>query len=75
MAVLSWALRTYPGPQLMADPNLGIPSAGRKMQPLLDRKTVTTLQSEYLQAVSNDYQGTDFKDSTGWSIRLYTTFC
>ena len=27
-AVLSWALRTYPGPQMMADPSLGNPAAG-----------------------------------------------
>ena len=27
-AVLSWALRTYPGPQMMADPSLGKPVAG-----------------------------------------------
>ena len=75
MAVLSWALRTYPGPQLMADPSLGIRAAGKVMPPLLDRQTVTKLQSEYLQAVSNDYQGTDFDASTGWSIWPMTSFC
>ena len=30
LAVLSWALRTYPGPQMMADPSLGNPAAGRQ---------------------------------------------
>ena len=61
VAVLSWALRTYPGDQLMADPILhgGNPKV---LPPLLDRQTVTTLQSEYLRAVSDDYQGTDFND-------------
>ena len=57
VTMLSWALKTYPGAQLMADPSLGIPAG--KVPPLLDRETVTTLQSEYLQAVSKDYQGTD----------------
>ena len=63
VAVLSWALQTYPGPQLMADPSLGIPAG--KVSPLLDRETVTTLQSEYLKAVSKDYQGTDSNALTG----------
>ena len=41
--MLSWALKTYPGPQLMADPSLGIPAV--KVPSLLDREIVTTLQT------------------------------
>ena len=62
VTMLSWALKTYPGAQMMADPSLGIPPG--KVSPLLDRRTVTTLQSEYLQAVSKDYQGTEFESLT-----------
>ena len=60
--MLSWALKTYPGPQLMADPSLSIRAV--KVPSLLDRETVLTLQSEYLQAVSKDYQGTEFESLT-----------
>ena len=73
-AVLEWALRTYPGPQMMADPTLRAkrcdmpkikdlnqaqiyPLLFSQLPPLLDRPTVTKLQTQYLRALSDDYQG------------------
>ena len=82
--VLSWALRTYPGPEMMADPAVGTKRSvtqctmiskikaftraliclllSSQLPPLLDRPTVTKLQSQYLRALSDDYQGTVSKD-------------
>ena len=74
VAVLSWALRTYPGDQLMADPTLHGGGGNPKVLPLLDGQTVTTLQSEYLRAVSDDYQGTDCNARCGLPLLNMTVF-
>ena len=64
VTVLSWIIQTYPGKELMSDPQLAIPKS--KVKPLLDQKTIDRLQEQYLE-VSQDRCGSGLQSLLSFS--------
>ncbi len=50
VTMLSWIIQTYPGRELMSNPDLRIPP--EKVRPLLDNSIVAMLEREYLEVRS-----------------------